>query len=56
MPTAILGLFVLGVTLVQSDRGRGASEARPGPASDMMQAAPVVLSGQGVDVLIENIP
>jgi hypothetical protein len=37
-------------------RALPASEAKPGPASDMMQAAPVVLSGQGVDVLIENIP
>ena len=32
------------------------SDAKPGPASDMMQAAPVVLSGEGVDVLIENLP
>jgi hypothetical protein len=56
MRTAILGLFVLGFTLLQSDRGRAQARRGPGPASDMMQAAPVVLSGQGVDVLIENIP
>jgi hypothetical protein len=37
-------------------RALPSSEAKPGPASDMMPAAPVVLSGQGVDVLIENIP
>jgi hypothetical protein len=33
-----------------------ASEAEAGPAADMMRAAPVVLSAQGVDVLVENKP
>jgi hypothetical protein len=36
-------------------RALHAADAKAGPAADMMQAAPVVLSGQGVDVLIANV-
>jgi hypothetical protein len=36
-------------------RALPASEVKAGPAANMMQTAPLVLSGQGVEVLIENV-